>query len=191
MHDMRRGRLGLVFMGGGWADVWHLVLAIISRQAPFVQVMSWTGAVFFLVMAIEGIRSSILAMTRSGEATVTSAPVAEIASPPMALGPVVSQAYAAVPRVAGKPPVVTRKRKPLTTRVRHSRPPKAGDPAHPFPGPDAGVHRIASSFSKFRHTRGRCCIVPPGSGGSQHARRSWKACRPADDGRTSSGSRHP
>ncbi len=51
-----------------WLDVWHMVLAIVSRQAPFTQIMVATGAVFVLVMALEGVRGSLLAIWRAHKA---------------------------------------------------------------------------------------------------------------------------
>jgi hypothetical protein len=52
-----------------WLDVWHAVLAVVSRQAPFTQVMVATGAVFVLVMALEGVRSSLLAIWHAHKAS--------------------------------------------------------------------------------------------------------------------------
>jgi hypothetical protein len=49
----------------GLIDVWKLVVTILARQGPFEQIMIVVGAVLFVVMAIEGLRTSILAM-RSG-----------------------------------------------------------------------------------------------------------------------------
>ena len=48
-----------------WLDVWHLVLAIVARAPPFGQIMYATGAVFVVVMALEGLRTSLLAMWRA------------------------------------------------------------------------------------------------------------------------------
>ena len=48
----------------GLIDVWHLLLAILARQTPVIQIMIVEGAVLFAVMAAEGVRSSILAMLK-------------------------------------------------------------------------------------------------------------------------------
>lgn len=45
-------------------QAWTLLTAIIVRQSPFAQIMIVVGTAFFAVMAIEGIRTSILAMRR-------------------------------------------------------------------------------------------------------------------------------
>lgn len=57
----------------GWLDVWHMALAIVARQAPFTQIMFATGAVFVVVMALEGLRTSLLAMWRAHK-TAPAAP---------------------------------------------------------------------------------------------------------------------
>ncbi len=49
----------------GWLDVWHMVAAIVARQPPFWQIMLATGAVFLVVMALEGIRTSLLSIWRA------------------------------------------------------------------------------------------------------------------------------
>lgn len=56
-------------------DVWHLVGAIVARQPPFLQIMSVTGAAFFVVMALEGVRTSILAMWRAHKPTLAEPPL--------------------------------------------------------------------------------------------------------------------
>ncbi|MEI9888695.1 MAG: hypothetical protein WDN08_19785 [Rhizomicrobium sp.] len=49
----------------GWLDVWHLAVAIVVRQPPFLQIMYATGAVFLVVMAVEGVRTSLLSIWRA------------------------------------------------------------------------------------------------------------------------------
>ncbi len=48
-------------------QVWDLLAAIVARQTPFAQIMITLGTAFFIVMVIEGIRTSILAMRRGHE----------------------------------------------------------------------------------------------------------------------------
>ena len=55
----------------GLIDVWNLSGAIVARQTPFAQIMITVGAAFFVVMAIEGIRTSILAMRNVAAPPVT------------------------------------------------------------------------------------------------------------------------
>lgn len=50
-----------------------MVLAVVSRQAPFMQIAIATGAVFVLVMALEGVRSSLLAIWHAHKAPVSLA----------------------------------------------------------------------------------------------------------------------
>jgi hypothetical protein len=46
----------------GWSEVWHAVLALVAQEPPFVQIAIATSVVFVAVMALEGLRSSVLAM---------------------------------------------------------------------------------------------------------------------------------
>jgi hypothetical protein len=72
----------------GWLDVWHMVLVIVARQPPFAQIMFATGAVFVAVMALEGLRTSLLAIRRAHKPT-----------PPLVLAPAEAVALA-MPAVA-------------------------------------------------------------------------------------------
>jgi hypothetical protein len=66
----------------GWIDIWHVAGAMLARQSPFVQILAVTLATLFLVMAIEGFRTSMIAIwrghrdpttpVRSGSATAVS-----------------------------------------------------------------------------------------------------------------------
>jgi hypothetical protein len=93
----------------GWVDVWHLVLAIVARQPPFTQIMIATGAALAVVMAVEGLRTSLLAIWRAHRIPAppppavdrTTAPV-KMASPPQARGFSAKSAFAAARRP--KPP---------------------------------------------------------------------------------------
>ncbi len=58
----------------GWAEVWHLVLAIIARQPPFAQILLATGAVFVVVMAIEGVRASLIAIRQANAPSFSAEP---------------------------------------------------------------------------------------------------------------------
>lgn len=46
----------------GLPELWHSALAILSRQTPFMQIMMVTLAALFVVMALEGFRSSLRAI---------------------------------------------------------------------------------------------------------------------------------
>jgi hypothetical protein len=61
MICVRDGRISAMDHAG-LIDVWNLSGAIVARQTPFAQIMITVGAAFFVVMAIEGIRTSILAI---------------------------------------------------------------------------------------------------------------------------------
>ena len=101
----------------GWIDVWHLVTAIVVRQQPFTQIMIVTGTVFFAVMALEGIRTSLVSIWRAHRAVSLAPP--RNASEALAtagdglltksFSPKLQTRNAAPPR---------RKRKPLTLSVR-------------------------------------------------------------------------
>ena len=116
-------------------DVWHLVVAIVARQPPFIQIMYATGAVFVAVMAIEGLRTSLAAIWRAHRA-------GPVLAPPKA-GPVAMAAPASVadapasrvfspPRVPRAAATGARKRKPLTVATRQFRSPRPTIRRHPM-----------------------------------------------------------
>ncbi|HEY0104455.1 MAG TPA: hypothetical protein VGB91_00110 [Rhizomicrobium sp.] len=123
----------------GWLDVWHLVVAVISRQPPFLAIVIVTGAVFFAVMALEGCRTSLLSIWRGHRRTEGLAPPAEtpvaLAAPaPLAARPAalpVSRSFSphSVPRAAA---TTARKRKPLTVGIRNFRSPRPKIRRHPM-----------------------------------------------------------
>lgn len=81
-------------------ELWHIVLAILSRQAPFVQIMLVTLTALFVVMALEGFRSSLRAIWHAHRTAPT---------PPQSLDTPISLAAPAAfaPRTrsfAAKPP---------------------------------------------------------------------------------------
>jgi len=119
----------------GWADVWHLVLAIMSRQPPFIQIMYATGAVFIAVMALEGVRTSLAAIWRAHAAGPVPAPpksepVSMAAPLSVSAGPV-TRAFSA-PRVPHAAATATRKRKALTVPARQFRSPRPTIRRHPM-----------------------------------------------------------
>jgi hypothetical protein len=57
----------------GWIDIWHIATAILARQSPVMQILAATFAALFVVMAIEGLRSSLLAIWRNHRDPVTLA----------------------------------------------------------------------------------------------------------------------
>lgn len=116
-------------------DVWHLVLGIVSRQPPFIQIMYATGAVFIVVMAVEGLRTSLAGMWRAHRSGASLTPAREkpvaLAAPASAAGAPGSRAFSvrSVPRAAATP---ARKRKALTMPARQFRSPRPTIRRHPM-----------------------------------------------------------
>jgi hypothetical protein len=102
----------------GWSDVWHMTLGIVGRQPPFLQIAIVTGVAFVLVMVLEGVRSSLVAIRAAHRAAPPLAPppaeVVERAAP--SLAPSSSRSFSA-PRVIQ----AARRPKPLTVRARKFR----------------------------------------------------------------------
>ncbi len=119
----------------GWVDVWHLVLAIMSRQPPFIQIMYATGAVFILVMAVEGVRTSLASIWRAHAAGPVLAPPRSepvtLAAPLSGPGAPITRAFS-VPRVPHAAPTGARKRKALTVAARQFRSPRPTIRRHPM-----------------------------------------------------------
>ena len=120
MHNRRNKgrRWGFTAMhSAGWDDVWHLVSAIVVRQQPFTQIMMATGAVFFAVMALEGIRTSLASMWRAHRAVLLAPANKETLALAMAGDGLLTKSFSPKlhARNAGPP---RRKRKPLTLSVR-------------------------------------------------------------------------
>jgi len=113
----------------GLPELWHVTLAILSRQAPFVQIMLVTLAALFVVMALEGVRSSVRAIWRAHRTPKLPAvsqlntPVA-LAAPP-AFGPRMRSFVgkppvkrASRPKVLDQPPRQFRSTRPVIRRQR-------------------------------------------------------------------------
>ncbi len=74
--------LGLAVMNkAGWLDLWHLAVTIVARQPPFVQILIAIGIVYVLVMALEGTRTSLLAIWHAHRTPVVLPPPAAQARP--------------------------------------------------------------------------------------------------------------
>ncbi|MBL6853542.1 MAG: hypothetical protein ISS15_01305 [Alphaproteobacteria bacterium] len=89
----------------GLPELWHSALAFLSHQPPFGQIMLVTLAALFVVMALEGLRSSISAIWRAHR---TSAPQQHDDAPvrlaaPSAAGPR-SRSFTAKPRAPSSRP---------------------------------------------------------------------------------------
>ncbi len=116
-------------------DVWHLALAIVMRQPPFVQIMYATGAVFIAVMAVEGVRTSLAAIWHAHKFGASAAPAkakpVALAAPASDGMAQVSRAFSvrSVPRAAATP---ARKRKALTIPARQFRSPRPTIRRHPM-----------------------------------------------------------
>jgi hypothetical protein len=119
----------------GWVDLWHMIVAILARQSPFVAVLMATGAVFVLVMAVEGVRTSLLSIWRGHRAVPISLEPPEsepllLATPAPPLNPPArSFSVRSVPRAAA---TAARKRKPLTVATRSFRSPRPTIRRHPM-----------------------------------------------------------
>jgi hypothetical protein len=63
----------------GWSDVWHAALSLIAQEPPFAQIAIVLGLAFVLVMALEGVRTSLAAMWHAhrAEPAPLEAPKAE------------------------------------------------------------------------------------------------------------------
>ena len=101
----------------GWIDVWHLVTAIVVRQQPFTQIMMATGAVFFAVMALEGIRTSLVSMWRAHRAVSLAPPRNAPVTLAMAGDGLATKSFSPKLQTRNAAPRM-RKRKPLTLSVR-------------------------------------------------------------------------
>jgi hypothetical protein len=106
-----------------WAQLWHIVTAMLARQTPFVQVLAVTLAVLFVVMALEGFRASLLAIGR-GHKPPAPPPRASASSPETAptahaAGPTASRSFAVTPRKPRTP-----RPKPLAQPPRQFRSPR-------------------------------------------------------------------
>jgi hypothetical protein len=106
----------------GWLDVWHLALAVVARQSPFAQIMFATGAVFVVVMALEGLRTSLLAIWRAHKAAPAAPQTRATTLAMPADGPLSKgfSARAASPRTAS----AARRPKPVTLTPRQFRSPR-------------------------------------------------------------------
>jgi hypothetical protein len=105
-----------------WAQLWHIVTAMLARQTPFVQILAVTLAALFVVMALEGFRSSLLAIWR-GHKTPAPPPHASTSSDTApvahAAGPTASRSFTAAPRKPRTP-----RPKPLAQPPRQFRSPR-------------------------------------------------------------------
>lgn len=108
---------------GTWLDVWHLVLGIVARQSPFAQIMAATGAVFVLVMAIEGLRTSLLAIWRAHKALPLSGPPPPADGTTLAMSAPLSKSFSAGAAVRFAA-AASRRPKPLTLSPRQFRSPR-------------------------------------------------------------------
>jgi hypothetical protein len=112
----------------GWLDVWHMVLAIVARQPPFAQIMFATGAVFVAVMALEGLRTSLLAIGHAHRpAPPLVLPPAEGVTLAMPATAPFAKIYA--PRASH---AASRRPKPLTLSPRQFRMPRPTIRRHPM-----------------------------------------------------------
>lgn len=114
----------------GWIDIWHIAIAILVRQSPFMQILMVTFAALFVVMAIEGLRSSLLAIWHNHRNPAALAPRSrdETAVPPAAAG---TKTFLFRP---GPRPIV--RRKALTANPRQFSSPRPTIRRHPVSSTD-------------------------------------------------------
>jgi hypothetical protein len=105
----------------GLPALWHSVLAILSHQEPFVAILLVTFAALFVVMAIEGFRTSLRAIRHAHRAAAPGAPAPEEEAPQALASPAMfslrTRSFAAKPRFA-RPKVLER----LPRQFRNPRP---------------------------------------------------------------------
>jgi hypothetical protein len=109
-----------------WLDVWHMVLGIVARQPPFAQIMFATGAVLVAVMALVGLRTSLLAIWRAHKAAPPPA-AAPAADATLAMPAAPAKIYS--PRASH---AASRRPKPLTLSPRQFRTPRPVIRRHPM-----------------------------------------------------------
>ena len=96
----------------GLPELWHIALAILSRQTPFMQIMLVTLAALFVVMALEGFRSSLRAIWHAHSTSSQPVALPERDAPrtlaaPAAFAPRTGS-FAAAPARASRPKVLDR-----------------------------------------------------------------------------------
>jgi hypothetical protein len=117
----------------GWMDAWQIAGALLVRQPPFVQILVVTLATLFVVMAIEGFRTSMLAIWRGHQGPA-------IATPPALGGSAAPSVTTIAKTFLFKPaslPVA--RRKVLTENPRQFRSPRPTIRRNPAPEPDASA----------------------------------------------------
>jgi hypothetical protein len=115
----------------GWADLWHVAGTMLVRQLPFVQILAVTFAALFVVMAIEGFRTSMIAIWRSHRFPAATAPGGGRGAEER---PVAGIAKSFLFRPASLP---APRRKVLTESPRQFRSPRPVIRRHPASVPDA------------------------------------------------------
>ena len=127
----------------GWSDVWHLAGGIVARQPPLIAILLSTGAVLFIVMAVEGLRTSVLSIWRAHRAPPQPAP--RRAEPPAAATAASAATTASLRGFSARSvPLAAvplqRKRKPLTVAARQFRAPRPKIRRHPPAPATAAQH---------------------------------------------------
>ena len=100
-------------IGADLAKMWHIALALLARQTPFVQMLLVVTAALLAVMTIEGFRTSLIGIWRGHRPT----PSLVLTSRPQAASASLNAAFEPTPPskiVVPKSAALMRKRKPLT-----------------------------------------------------------------------------
>jgi hypothetical protein len=109
----------------GWIDIWHIAGAMLARQAPFVQILAVTLAALFVVMAVEGFRTSLIAIWRGHRSAPMLVPRAKATAMTPFAAPA-SKSFSFRPVSPAAP-----KRKALTANPRQFRTPRPTIRRHP------------------------------------------------------------
>ena len=134
-----------------WMDVWHMIVAIVARQPPFLAILIVIGAVFVAVMALEGLRTSLLAIWRAHR--IAAAPAPRPTENPVALAAVPATKSFSAARGTRAAATPARKRKPLTVPSRNFRSPRPTIRRHPMLEftAEAALPHYAADTAVFQH----------------------------------------
>ena len=80
--------------GAGWKDIGDLIVALVAKEPPFVQVVIGLGAAFSALMFIEGLRASFIPRRAESKPGRNPTRRSRFAAPPKADH---SQTYRSVP----------------------------------------------------------------------------------------------
>ncbi len=125
----------------GWAELWHMALALLARQVPFVQILVVTLLVLCALMTVEGFRASFF--SRRSRVSPAAAPARQmpeettvIAAPPPLPPSIAEPAVTEAPAPAAKTCSPSRRAVPPSRRPK----PSASNPRQ-FSSPRPTIRR--------------------------------------------------